>query len=241
MSAYQRIASVIDEILMLVVLSGLAVRGRWRVNLFFDAYVFVAAFVNIVVNLWPERFYEPGVWVGIELLGAFLKLGAVLEATWRTFRFFRGAQASALWAALAVLASTAVAASTVPLAATDSSPVDITITQFEPRLLNGVVWIAGATLIVVWWCRVPLHPLRAVVLVSLAIYSGVCSALYTASPLLNAWFDPDMVYLWRLVLEGATFTALAAWWGFAAWRPDDRYAAHQQLAQRLTGASSSCG
>jgi hypothetical protein len=86
------------------------------------------------------------------------------------------------------------------------------------------------------------HPFHSVILTSLAIYTGLCSALYAAFPRLDALFDPETVQFWAGVVEASTFQALAAWWAYSVWRPDSRpIIAHAETLRNLKASAPSCG
>jgi hypothetical protein len=242
MSPYTRTSASLIEILLVVIAAGLIARNRWRLSPFFVAYLVVGLVVDILITNWPEHFYVRSFWISVELTTAFLKLGLVLEVAWQTFRAFPGAQSVALRIVLIILATTSVAVLAVPLARAGSTPADIALSQFEPRFVNGIVWLAAATLAVARWYRVPVHPFHSVILTGLAIYTGLCSALYTAAPHLDALFGPDAFQVWGGIVEASTFQALAAWWAYTAWRPDSRrIIAHAETLRSLKLRASSCG
>jgi len=242
MSAYQHASVAVIEVLLVAIAAGLIARNRWRLSAFFLAYVLFGVAVDILITNWPERFYVRSFWISVELTAAFLKLGLVLEVAWQTFRAFPGAQSVALRIVLTILTTTSVAVLAVPLARAGSTPADIALSQFEPRLVNGIVWLAAATLAVARWYRVPVHPFHSVILTGLAIYTGLCSALYTAAPHLDALFGPDAFQVWGGIVEASTFQALAAWWAYTAWRPDSRpIIAHAETLRNLTLRAPSCG
>jgi len=242
MSTYLRASGAIIELLLFTTVVGLLVRNRWRVSLFFVLYVLFGLSVDGLVLIWPHRFYVPGVWLSIELAGAFLKLGIVLEIALRTFQRFQGARPFALLIGLLITGATCLAMTAVPLGSTAVAPVDIAITEFVPRLVNGVVWLMAATLGVARWYRVPVHPLHAVILTGLAIYLAICAALYHVFPTLAAVLGPDAAHACGIVIEASSFQAVAVWWAYTVSQRDGAAAIFhvETLPNLQLRGSSSC-
>src|SRR5712691_10052069 len=98
----------VDSVLV-VAAFGLVFRGRWRLALFFSAYVPVIVTCGLLLVIAPQFFFATWFWMAKQVAYDLLKLGIALELAWRTFRVFPGARAAARRTMLAILTLTTLA------------------------------------------------------------------------------------------------------------------------------------
>jgi hypothetical protein len=202
-------------VMLVFVAVGLVVRGRWRLGYFFAAYLAAGLGWNVLVGIWPDRFFTAAFFMIIQAVYDILKLGLVLEMAWRTFRVFPGARAGVRAASVALLVATILAAVAVPLAIRGWDSYETALGQFHPLVLTGTIWLIVVVLAAAKWYRVPVHPFHTAVLTSLAAYLAAYTALLRLL-VLNG-FDDHRIY--GNVLDRAAYLLLTSWWAYVVWRP----------------------
>ena len=202
------------DIIVFVIAVGLVVRGRWRLSLFFVAYLVSVLFREALVIFWPERFFFQRVWFIFQAELDILKFGIALEVGWRTFGAFPGAAAAAQKTGAVILGLTALSAASLPLATPQSTVFETAITSFHPRLNDGTIWLLAAILAVAKWYRVPLHRFHAAVLTGLALYL----LFFTWALRLHVGRDYETTRHYFNVLDPIGFLLVTCWWVRVAWR-----------------------
>jgi hypothetical protein len=203
-------------LLALATLAGLVARRRLGVCYAFAPYLGAILLSDLLMALWPHRFYWQWFWVGKELVITLLRFAVALELAYHTFRAFPGALAAARAVIRAVLLVTLV----VVLAGTGSSeapvsdtPLSPFIVELQPRILNGAIWLFTAIAALVLWYRLPVHPFHKAILTGLVPYL----LIFTVSLKLiesHGWAINARVNY----LHSAAFVLLLAYWTYAAWR-----------------------
>ena len=218
-------------IALAVTVIGLLSRGRWRLSLFFTAYV-VSVFVSdFLMNVWREQFWTGEFWVLRQAVHDLLKMGTALEVGWLTFRLFPGAASVARTAALGILGTTAAATLTLPWVQLAQGWTSMHIARLHPPLLLGTIWLMVAVLAIARWYRVPVHPFHGGILGSLAAYMALFSGLLTVV----GWYGGlSAVRSLFGSVDPPAYVLVTCWWGYLAWRPDGSAAiAHAAVLGRL--------
>jgi hypothetical protein len=232
MSPLHRTMAIAGHIGFLAVAVGLIVRRRWTITGFFTAYIAFALVVNPMIVWWPAQFYRQWFFIVMQTISDVLKFGITLEIGWRTFRPFPGARSTTLLTALVILTLTALAAASVPVSA-DASEWNVVLGHLFPRVKTGTIWLMAMTLILAHWYRVPVHPFRAAVLTSFAVYLGLASALAWAAGLGAGkayGLDAETLSTIDIVAD----LLLVCYWVRAAWQPESATAiAHRETVRRI--------
>jgi hypothetical protein len=211
MTASQVLIAHVVKILILLALAGIVARRRWGTCWSFTTYLVVILICNSLVSFWPGTFYQPWFWLVRTPLYDALKLAITAELAYRTFQAFPGARATARRVLPALLVASSVALMALPWDASYQAGR----TEWEPRVLTGIIWLLNALAVVVIWYRVPIHAYHRAILLGFVPYLLVFTILlrllrldgYDIVPLIqNA--DP------------AAYMLLMGWWAWAAWQPE---------------------
>jgi hypothetical protein len=202
-----------------VAVGGLVARRRVRVCWTFLPYLAVIALADLLMLLRPEQYFTQTFWLGKELLITVLRFALALELTYRTFRAFPSALAAARGLLLAVLLVTLV----IVLVGTTGLEVQAgpstlrpLISQVQPRVLNGSIWLLTAVAGLVLWYRLPVNPLHKAILVGLVPYLLVFSVSLNLIESLGWDVRAGVNYVYTLA-----FLAVLVYWARAAWRRGD--------------------
>jgi hypothetical protein len=232
--------NLVIDLVVVVALIGLMVIGRWRLSVFFAAYLLWVLVRDILQNFWWERFYFQRFWLIGQSALDILKFGIALEVAWRTFGPFPGAADAAKKAAVLVLGLTAVSVASVPLANPQSTVFETAITTVHPRLNDGTIWLMAAILAIAKWYRVPLHRFHAAVLTGLALY------LFFFTSILRIFVGRDLqiIRYYFNVLDPVGFGLVTCWWVRVAWRSEsgeDRIHMGTLKALQVRGVTTASG
>ncbi len=206
-------------IVALVVVGGIVVRRRVGVCRTFLPYLGVIALADLLILVWPEQFYRQWFWFGKELLIHLLRFALALELTYRTFRAFPTARATARGVLLAVLLLTLgiVFIGSGNLEVPDGTPaLGPLISRVQPRVLNGSIWLLTAIAGLVLWYRLPVHPLHKAILVGLVPYLLVFSVSMSLIESHGWDVRRSVNYLYTLA-----FLLVLVYWAFATWRRNE--------------------
>ena len=220
--------------------AGLAVRGRWRLSLFFSAYLVSILGREILVVFWPERFFFLRFWFIFQSIHDILKFGIALEVAWRTFRAFPGASAAAKRVVVLILGLTAVSVASLPLAIPGTTVIETAVTTFHPRLSDGTIWLMAAILVMAKWYHVPVHRFHTGVLTSLAVYL----LFFTSVLRLFVGRDFEVIRHYVNAIDPIGFALVTCWWARIAWRSEngeDRVHMDTLKALRLRRAATASG
>ena len=182
-------------------------RRHYRRMPLFTLYVGGVRVFSVVYMLHPTW----DTYMLLQLVSASLRLGLVLELTYRIFGAFPAAALTARRVMLLILVATAVTA----LA---TAPPDVTYTrmhaEFVPRMASAAIWMFTALAGLVLWYRLPLAPLPRAVLLGFAPYL----LIFTIG--ISLLFDPATQHLrvWVGYLDNIAFFILTNYWLRVAWR-----------------------
>jgi hypothetical protein len=200
-------------------IAGLIVRHRTGVCWTFVVYLAVIAVADLLMLLWPHHFWWLWFYMGKEFIIDVLRLTVALELTYRTFRAFPSAGATARGVLLFVLMITLaiVLLGIGNLAPTEGMPVlGPLATRIQPRVLSGAIWLLTAVAGLILWYRLPVHPLHKAILVGLVPYLLVSSVSLNLIES-HGWESRASVNH----LHTLAFLLVLAYWTYAAWRPDE--------------------
>ncbi len=235
MTPLHRALITVIEGALLVAAVGLIVRKRWMFNMFFAAYIAFAVVTIPMFVLWPSHFYRRWFFLERQTGLDVLKLAVALEVAWRTFRLFPAARSAALLTGLAILATTAMATSTLPIGAA-ASEWEVVVGQFFPRVKAGTIWLMAMTPILARWYRVPVQPFHGAVLTAFVSYLGFDMVL--------AWLCNGSFVSHAEILDTISFAAdILVWcyWVHKAWqRETPGTIAHVAMLRKLETGFSSC-
>ena len=200
----------------IMALAGVVVRRRVGVCWTFVPFLGVIVAADLLVLIWPEHFFRQWFWLGKELLVNLLRFALALELTYKTFRAFPSARATARGALLGVLLVTLVIvfAGTGDLEPPEGAPaLGPLISRVQPRVVNGALWLLSAVAGLILWYRLPVHPLHKAILIGYVPYLLV---LTVSLNLIDnqGWDIREQVNY----LHTSAFLAAVVYWAVAAWR-----------------------
>ena len=205
--------------LTLALLAGLAARQRLGLCWTFGPYLAVAAVADVLMTVWPDRFYTQLFWLGQALLVNALRFALALELTYRTVRAFPTARSTVRGVLLAVLLLTLamVLSGTGSLGSPEGAPVlEPLISQVLPIVLSGSIWLLTGIAGVILWYRLPVHPLHKAILVGLVPYL----LLFTVSlNLITSWGWEESELVNRFA--ALAWLAVLGFWSRVAWHRGD--------------------
>jgi hypothetical protein len=214
---------------------GLLARRRVRVCWTLVPYLGVIVATDLLVLVWPERFFRQWFWFASQLVIDVLRFGLALELTYRTFRAFPSARATARGVLLVLLLITLVVvfAGTGDLEPSEGVPtLGPLISRVQPRVVNGGIWLLTAIAGLILWYRLPVHPLHKAILIGYVPYLLV----FTVSLNLiesQGWQVREQVNY----LHTSAFLAVVTYWAVAAWRRGEAPAQAPSHERRLEQAA----
>ena len=201
------------SLLATATLVGLVVRGRWRLWYTFPVLLVVVIGHDLLVGLWPERFYRGGFWRLKESALVLIRLAMVLELTFRVFRGFPGAMLMARRFLILIFAATFLGVAALPPSQRDYTGF---VGEVMPRILNGTVWLFAALAFLILWYRLPVHWFTKAVLLSylpyLLVFTVAMNALGELGWQRAGWVNHLNVWAYRLLI---------LFWAYIAWRRED--------------------
>jgi len=198
-------------ILLCAVLAGLIVRRRAASCWSFVAYLAAVALSDLLIGLWPQRFWRKDFWILKESVHNLLKLAVALELMVRIFRPFPSAYAAARRAVIAVVAGLGALIWYSLAGGTDYAAV---VGCLHPHVNDGTVWLLVALGGYCLWYHLPLDSLHKAILIGLVPYLLVYSVALRAIVALG-WehsraFNRSAPVAYLLV---------RIYWADVAWRP----------------------
>jgi hypothetical protein len=219
-----------------VVLAGIFVRHRYRVWFFFPLFLAVSLVCTVLMLFWPRVFYTHDFWQGKENALNLLRFGMALELAYRTFRAFPGALATLRWVLLLVLVTTFVA---VVAVSGSGSGIQSFMTDLQPRVLNGSIWLFTAVAALILWYRLPVEAFHKAVLLSYVPFLLVFTVSLNAWATLAAWTAAGWEKAWYVTYPyQLSYLALMIHWARAAWRRVEEPARPPALRKGLGEAVS---
>lgn len=218
-------------LLLALLLAGLFFRRRARLCVSFTVYVAAVLVSNLLILLWPERFYAWWFYLTKEASLNLVKLAVAMELAIRVFQAFPRAIRTARNAIVLVLALTVVGVATAPPRAPAVGREEwasALVLGLQPRITNGTAWLFGAIFAVILYYRVPLHSLHK------AIAAGFMAYLLLFTLVLDflGRVEPH-VYRVLAYANNVAYTLLECYWVWAAWRPDDPPPVDPDVVDRL--------
>jgi len=221
MPFFQTLLGYLGSGLLAATLTGLARTGRYRLWYSFTLCLAVIFAASAAIGL-SSRFHSPSVWKWQELVVDVLRMAMALELALRIFRDFPGARAKLRWVLVLVGAATLVVIARAPHGADvwlkhDQDAYEAFVSDLQPRVLNGAVWLFTGIAFLVLWYRLPIHPFHKAVLLSYVPYLLIfTTALKTLGAL--GW---ERGWYVRYANQLA-YAALVGFWTHAAWRRESR-------------------
>jgi len=209
--------TVAAVLLTTAALAGMIVRRRVGTCWTFVVYLGVIAVADLLMLLWPDRFWRLSFFLGKEFVIHVLRFAVALELTYRTFRAFPSARATARGVLLLVLVVTLVMVfvGTENLEAPDGAPtLGPLFTRVQPRVLSGSIWLLTAIAGLILWYRLPVHPLHKAILVGLVPYLLVFSVSLNLMESRGWEVRASASYL-----NTVAYLLVLVYWVRAAWRP----------------------
>ncbi len=209
MTPDQVLIAHIVKVLALFTLVGILWRGRAHLCWSFVAYLVTVLVCNSLVTFWPERFFRPWFWILQEGLYSALNMAIAVELGFRIFQAFPAAQATARGLLFLLLVATSLVLIGSPV--TGNWAV---VTEWQPRVLTGTIWLMNGLALLITWYRVPVHAYHKAILLGFVPYLLVFTTMLT---LLGK-------YQWLLraiqSADPAAYMLLMAFWTWSAWKPE---------------------
>jgi hypothetical protein len=215
--------------LVVLALAGLAYRRRYRIAWAFAVYLIAILLFNVLMSFWPERFYNQSFYMLAQAAWDVAKISVALELAYRAFRAFPGARKLARPVLFVILALTTLALIRFP--PTSGSTTEsflVVLTDWHPRILSGTIWLLTATMLLVVWFHLPIHPFQRAILLGFTPYLLVFTTLLSILRS-KGWSMRGDVSL----ADGLAYSAVVAWWAYAAWRPAQRLVVEPEVIRRL--------
>ena len=201
---------------MLIAIVGFFRRARYRSCLLLVAYLGVALVGDVMMDVWPHRFYNRPFWFAKELIANAMLLGVAFELGLRIFRAFPGARSTARF--LVVLSMIATAFSVLPVWPGDGQLTAAAI-PLQTRFLNGSVWLFSALAAVILWYRLPIDGLQK------ALFVGLVPYLLAVTAGLNFLESATTPETWASIRPSvanamaAAYLFLVSYWAYVIWKP----------------------
>jgi len=203
--------------LLLAAFIGLLRTRRLVSCLAFTLYLVAACGSEVLISLWPSRFYDQDFWLLKESLLGLLKFAIAIEIALRTVRSFSGAKATTRTALFLVLVVTYLAVISVRVSPLGMSGYKALASELLPRITTGTIWLFTAVAAVILWYRLPVDPLHKAILIGFVPYLLVFTVAMNA---LSA-FGWDLRE-YAGYAQTIAYMVLAAYWARAAWRQPAR-------------------
>jgi len=198
-------------ILLCAILAGLVARRRAASCWSFVAYLAAVALAELLIVVWPERFFRQAFWILKENVHNLLKLAVALELMVRIFRRFPGAYVAARRAVVLVVAGLGALIWFSLPHGTDYVSV---VGHLHPLVNDGTVWLLVALGGYCLWYHLPLDSLHKAILIGLVPYLLVYSVMQRAVVAVG-WERGSLFNR----TAPAAYLALLAYWAYVAWRP----------------------
>ena len=210
MSDLQLLVAHATKLALLALLAGILWRGWTRLCWSFAVYALAIFLGNVLVTLWPARFFTPSFWVLKQGAYDVLKMAIALELAWRAFVAFPGAARTARAVIPALLG-----VGTLALALLAPTSSYLTVWDWQPRVATAALWLLTATALMVVWYQVPMHEFQRAIMLGLAPYLLVFVVLLG---LLRQYGWGSRVPV--ATAEALAYLTLVVFWSWAAWRVD---------------------
>ena len=203
------IAAVV--ILIGIILAGLLARRRAASGWSFVAYLTAVASSDLLMLLWPERFWQHAFWIFKEGVLSLLKLAVALELLIRIFQPFPSAYAAVRRAVIVVVAGLCALIWLSLSAGTDYVAV---IGRLYPHVHDGTVWLFVALGGYCLWYHLPLDSLHKAILIGLVPYLLLYSVVLRL--LVDLGWERGGIFNRTGPLA---YLALLGYWAYVVWKP----------------------
>lgn len=212
--------------LALLVVAG--VRRRYhRLCYTLPLYLATVFVCDLLILLWPGRFYTWGFWTLKEALYVALKLAVAIELASLVFQAFPGARATArLVLQLGLVGLVAMVFLPIPEAPVPHVPGFALAWQILPRLTNTTAILFAAVWGLTLYYNVPQHPWH------LAIMRGFVPYLLVFTVALRLTAGPT-TRAWTSLADTVSYLAMLLYWFSALLRPEPPPPADPQMVERL--------
>jgi len=213
------------QLALALALAGLFLRRRARLCRSFAIYLAIVLVSELLIGIWPERFWVWSFWLLRQTVFDAVKLLIALELAYWIFYGFPGAAQNARTIIFVLLAATFAAVLVLPNEQ-GRDPSGFLFGTLRPRLEIGAAWIFTALAALVQWYRIPLHPLHRGIMIGFVPYLVVFSAV-TKLIAEYGWKD------WLAALDSPAYLVTCCWWVWTAWRHEAVLEADPALVARL--------
>ena len=217
-------------ILLCALLAGLVVRRRAASCWSFVAYLAAVALSDLLIALWPQRFWREGFWILKESVHNVLKLAIALELMVRIFQPFPSASAAVRRAVLVVVAGLGMLVWASLSAGTDYLAV---LGRVHPHMNDGTAWLLIALGAFCLWYHVALDAIHKAILIGLVPYLLVYSVVQRAFVALG-WERGNLINHTAPV----AYLALLVYWAFVAWRSGPDLDSGTRVGRLVSGRKS---
>jgi len=214
------IIAITVDLLILAMLVGLFVRRRWSVCYAFTTQQAFVLVTDLMMVFGP--YYTKSFWAGRENISQALTIVIALELTYKTFRAFPGARATArtvLFMVLSVTLFTGLWALMTPAstASTDTALPQIVrvLLKILPVLLNGAIWLFTGVAGLILWYRLPVDAFLKAILMALVPYN----LIYMLAMRAVEAYGLEQVQEYMRYSDPIAYLFVMAYWAWAAWRP----------------------
>jgi hypothetical protein len=212
MSLWSRVLTAAVVTVIGLILIGLFARRRAGSCWTFVAYLAAVGISDLLILLWPERFWRQGVfWIFKENLHNFLKLAVALELLVRIFRAFPSAYAAAGRAMLVVLVALGVL---IGVSLSKGADYFAVVGRLHPQVNDFTAWVFIALAGYCLWYHLPLDSLHKAILIGLVPYLLVYSVAQRTVVALG-W---ERGWMFNRSAPVA-LVLLLAYWAYVVWRP----------------------
>jgi hypothetical protein len=198
----------LEIILAAAILVGLAMRGRYRSSISFDIYLLSIVVFELLLLVWPGRFFTWDYWFTKETVQSFLKVAVTVELSVRLFWRLPRARATAALGLVLITAGTLLSVVDV-----DSADAELRAQSMMPRIFYGTAIMFGLILTLALWYRVSLNELHKAILMGFTPY---LLASTVGVQLLDAFGGGVRVSM--NYLNNLAFFGLLGYWVRVAWK-----------------------
>jgi hypothetical protein len=155
----------LEIFLATLVLTGLAVRGKYRSAISFDAYLFSILSFEFLLLVWPARFFNWNFWLAKEAIQSLLKVAITMELALRIFRNLPRVRVTAWMGLILILVGT-----WLSLTGVDEADAELQAAAIMPKVFYATAIMFGLVLTLALWYQVPLTDLQRAILVGFTPY-----------------------------------------------------------------------
>jgi hypothetical protein len=204
--------ALVTDLLIAGTLAGIVAQRRVASCVSFSVYLSVVWLTDLLIWVWPERFFVQTFWLAKEMAINVLRFAVALEISLYTFRAFPGARHALRNALLVIL--TATLAVVVSVNPAQNHEYATLAGKVQPRILNGAIWLFTAIAGLILWYRLPVDPFHKSILTGFVPYLLVSAVGLSA---LDAYGWVPIVQV--NYLNTGAYLLLVAYWTYAAWHP----------------------